>query len=162
MKEFPLTCLRKPQSGNHLACSVHGSSSASQLHSPPSQKKHLTLSEYPIKDEQFQWVLSLTMCSQILLSVAVIYVFIVHHVYCVMRGGVCLPWTQNNRKLSDALHSICSLIAHRCKKIPTTRVDLGFGRGLTAISLCRTLAWRPQWHIVGYTDVPSKFPSRLH
>ena len=54
MKEFPLTCLRKPQSGNHLACSVHGSSSASQLHSPPSQKKHLTLSEYPIKDEQFQ------------------------------------------------------------------------------------------------------------
>ena len=44
IKVIPFTCLRNPQWGNHLACSVHGSSSASQLHNPPLQKKHFTLS----------------------------------------------------------------------------------------------------------------------
>ena len=53
MNRAPLTCLMKPQSGNHLACSVHGSSSACQLQRPPSQKKHLTLSENPIREYHF-------------------------------------------------------------------------------------------------------------
>ena len=53
MNLVPLTCLTKSHSGNHLACSVHGSSSASQLQRPPSQKKHLTLSENPIREYHF-------------------------------------------------------------------------------------------------------------
>jgi hypothetical protein len=43
----PLTSRTYPHTGNHLACSVQGSSSGSQCRSPPSQWKHRTWSLEP-------------------------------------------------------------------------------------------------------------------